>query len=174
VDTEITDIKEFEGWVLYDADCRFCVRLAKRFQNLLAARRFELLPLQTPWVREHLAMENPELLAEMRLLKPDGRIFGGADAFLEICRYYRLAWPITRLGQIPVVTKIFHLGYRWIAGNRGCANGTCKVESTAVNGRKYRFTDFLPLSVLPVIAFGFRTQLPRFVCAGIALVKRQD
>ena len=37
-------------------------------RHLLARRRLELLPLQTPWVRERLALTETELLAEMRLL----------------------------------------------------------------------------------------------------------
>lgn len=128
MNTEITDIKELKGWVLYDADCPFCARWVKRFQNLLAARHFELLPLQTPWVRERLQMPNPELLAEMRLLKPDGKTFGGADALLEICRYYPLVWPVYQLGKIIFVKKLFHLGYRWLARNRHCANGACEIK----------------------------------------------
>ena len=123
MNTEITDIKEFEGWVLYDGECRICTGMARRMQPLLAARHFELLPLQTPWVRERLA--GRDLRSEMRLLKPDGTIFGGADALLEICKYFPLAWPIYQLGRIPAVAKFFHLGYRWVARNRTCVNGAC-------------------------------------------------
>lgn len=129
--TEITDTKEFKGWVLYDADCRFCAGLARRFQNFLAAGHFELVPLQTPWVRESLEKEYPELMLEMRLLKPDGRIFGGVDSILEICRHDRVTWPIYKLGKIPVLANILRLGYRWVARHRNCANGACKIEKPA-------------------------------------------
>ena len=103
MNTEITDVKEVVGWVLYDADCRFCTGLAKRFRVLLAARHFELLALQTPWVRQKLDLADNELLAEMRLLKPDGTLLGGVDALLEISRPFPLAWPIRKLAQIAAI-----------------------------------------------------------------------
>jgi len=54
VNAEFADVPKTGGWVLYDADCPFCVRMVRRFGPLLASRRFALLPLQTPWVRlEH-------------------------------------------------------------------------------------------------------------------------
>jgi predicted DCC family thiol-disulfide oxidoreductase YuxK len=127
VNTEITDTKEVVAWVLYDAECPFCVRWARRFQNILAARHFVLVPLQTPWVLERLKTSEPELRSEMRLLKLDGSLFGGADALLELCRYNRLTWPIHKLGKIPAVTKILRAGYRRVARNRNCLNGDCKI-----------------------------------------------
>lgn len=191
MNTEITDIKEFRGWVLYDADCRLCTGMVGRLQGLLAARHLEVLPLQTPWVRERLALPEPELLAEVKLLKPDGTVYGGADAFLEICRYYRAAWPMYQLGRIPVIAKFLHAGYRWVARNRNCIGGACAVGATGTrkqlrktHGLFRRLTlrsatgfsqreklhqmrraipDFLPLVVLPVIALYFRTQLAPWV-----------
>jgi predicted DCC family thiol-disulfide oxidoreductase YuxK len=136
VNTEITDTDEFRGWVLYDAECRLCTGMVGRLRGLLAARHLAVLPLQTPWVRERLALPEPELLAEMRLLKPDGTVFGGADAFLEVCRYYRAAWPLYQLGRIPVVAKLLHAGYRWVARNRYCISGACGVTRPATDARK--------------------------------------
>src|SRR5438093_4027277 len=94
VNSEITDIRKVEGRVLYDAGCPFCVRLARRFQGALARRRLELMPLQTPWVRARLGLADSELLAEMRLLRADGKVFGGADALLEIGRRFWWAWQV--------------------------------------------------------------------------------
>ena len=34
--------------VFYDAECQFCVDAARRFERVLARRRFELVPLQVP------------------------------------------------------------------------------------------------------------------------------
>lgn len=156
MNTEITDTKESNGWVLYDAECGFCTAWAARARRLLATRRLGLLPLQTPWVRERLALTDLELLAEMRLLKPDGRVFGGADALLEICRYYRLAWPLCWLSRLPVMAKVFRAAYRWVARNRHCANGACRIAPWS--GHRF-FTDYLPIIVLPLLALGFRAHL---------------
>lgn len=127
--TEITDYKEIAAWVLYDADCRFCTALAKRFRTLLARRHFELLPLQTPWVRQKL--EGPEWRAEIRLLKRDGTLLGGVDALLEISRSFPLTGPIRWLAQFGVIKKLFQGGYRWVARHRHCVSGACGVSGSA-------------------------------------------
>jgi hypothetical protein len=53
--TEITDVKNVRGWVLFDAECRLCTVSAKRFAPLLHRHQFALTPLQTPWVVYFLA-----------------------------------------------------------------------------------------------------------------------
>jgi predicted DCC family thiol-disulfide oxidoreductase YuxK len=125
VNTEYTDTKELSGWVLYDADCRFCVAMARRFRAQLAARQFQLLPLQTPGVRERLQIPSPDWVAEMRLLRPDGTVFGGTDALLEISRQFWWAWPIRQLAHFRAIRNAMHQIYRWIARHRRCASSAC-------------------------------------------------
>lgn len=123
--TEITDKEKLNGWVLYDGDCRLCTGMARRFHDLLARRHFKLLPLQTPWVKRRLALPEAELLVEMRFLRPDGKFFGGADALLEIARYFWWAWPLRQVGRIPAMKQILRAGYRWVARNRDCTSHAC-------------------------------------------------
>jgi predicted DCC family thiol-disulfide oxidoreductase YuxK len=156
VNTEITEYK-VNGWVLYDADCSMCTDMARRFHGLLAGRRLELLPLQTPWVKARLGLPDVQLLTEMRLLRPDGTYFGGADAMLEIGRYFWWAWPLRVIGRIPIVKKILRAGYRWIARNRSCANSNCEI------GRRSRVVDFLPLATLPSLALVLRAHIAAWV-----------
>ena len=156
MNTELTDTKEVAGWVVYDADCRFCTTLAGRCRALLAAHRFELLPLQTPWVRQKLDLSNEELLAEIRLLKPDGTVLGGVDALLEISRPFPLAWPIRKLAKIAAIKKLFQRIYRWIARHRHCARGACEISGSAAGQPGVRL-DYWPLVVLPLFAAVFRT-----------------
>src|SRR5438874_1702511 len=95
--TEITDIdveEKLRGWLLYDSDCSFCTSMATRFTSALHKRGFALLPLQTQWVRSRLNLSDADLLREIRLLKPDGTSVGGADALLELARYFWWAWPL--------------------------------------------------------------------------------
>jgi predicted DCC family thiol-disulfide oxidoreductase YuxK len=129
VNAEITDKKKLDGWVLYDADCHFCTRLAGRFRPLLVRRHLELLPLQTTWVRAKLGLADSRLRAEMRLLLPDGRNFGGADALIEISRRYGWTWPLRQMARVPPVKELLRRGYRWMARRRDCLNGICKVEN---------------------------------------------
>ena len=138
MNTEITDNEKFEGWVLYDADCRFCVRLVRRCHRALTRRRFELLPLQTPWVHARLGLNDSELLTEMRLLKPGGAVFGGADAVREIARHFWWAWPFRQLCRIPAAPGLFRRGYRWIARHRYCASGACEINSSLLREQNHR------------------------------------
>lgn len=152
-----------EGWVLYDGDCRFCVRLARCFRPWLASRYFELMPLQTPWVRTRLGLLDSDLLAGMRLLSPDGKVFGGVDALLAISRHYWWTWPLRQVARLPGTPKLLRLGYEWVARHRGCAGGACVVASPAGvktdNPQSFRITPVLPLLVLPLLVSGFRARL---------------
>jgi alginate O-acetyltransferase complex protein AlgI len=163
VNTEITEYVKHKGWVLYDGDCRFCVRLACRFRPWLVGRHFELIPLQTPWVRTRLGLPDSDLLAEMRLLLPDGRVFGGADALLEISRHYWWARPLRQVARLPVIKKMLRLGYQWVARRRSCAGVACAAANTAgapTNAhRDLRVTEVLPLLVFPLFALDFRARL---------------
>lgn len=111
MNTEITDKEKFNGWVLYDGDCRLCTGAARHFQSALARRHFKVLPLQTPWIRQAFALTDADLLREMRLLKPDGKSMGGVDALLEIARLAVPTQPILAgwVGMTGVVF-ILHFG----------------------------------------------------------------
>ena len=152
MNTEITENK-LNGWVLYDAECRLCTGMARRFHHLLAGRHLELLPLQTPWVKARLGLPKDELLVEMRLLRPDGKYFGGADAVLEIGRYFWWAWPLRMIGRIPMMRRILQRGYRWIARNRSCTKNGCEIKNQS------RVVDFLALAALPCFVLFLRTHV---------------
>jgi predicted DCC family thiol-disulfide oxidoreductase YuxK len=128
MNVETTGDRFPNAWVLYDGDCGLCVNLARRFAKSLTRHRFELLPLQTPSVRERLDLNGPALLSEMRVLLPDGRTFGGADAVVEISRRYWWAWPLPLLARIPPVMTLLRAGYRWFARNRACAANVCPID----------------------------------------------
>lgn len=180
MNTEITEYRKAHGWIFYDADCRFCTVLARRFRPLLAGRRFELMPLQTEGLAERLHLAKSELLAEMRVLRPDGKCFGGADALLEIARDFWWAWPLRQLGRVPAIRRFLRAGYRWTAHNRSCSIGGCEVPNPfnharragrsaappcrpRVKGRKgaivNRVFDFLPLLALPLMTLVFKDRL---------------
>jgi alginate O-acetyltransferase complex protein AlgI len=163
VNTEITDKEKLIGWVLYDCDCRLCTDAARRFKNALWRRHFELLPLQTPWIRNTLRMTDAEMRKEMRLLKSDGEVVGGADALLEISGYFWWAWPIRQIGRIPPVRRWMRAGYQWVADHRRCADGVCVIDHQAKGIAGKRIFDFLPLLVLPSFALVFRARLAPWI-----------
>jgi predicted metal-dependent hydrolase/predicted DCC family thiol-disulfide oxidoreductase YuxK len=115
------------GWIFYDGECRFCISNIRRHEKLLHRHGFELATLQTPWVRERLGLKPDSELAEMKLLAADGKIYGGADALLQIARRIWWARPLFALAQIPGMIFPLRAIYRRVAVNRHCLGGLCKV-----------------------------------------------
>jgi predicted DCC family thiol-disulfide oxidoreductase YuxK len=146
------------GSVFYDADCRFCVSAARRFERVLARRRIELVPLQVPGASAEFGIPDGQLLAEMRLRLRDGRVFGGAAAFVEIAHRIWWAWPLWALSRLPGAMRPMHATYRWIARRRSCATGACKIDA----GPRLWPLGFLPLLILPVAAMLVRSWMPRW------------
>ena len=117
------------GWVFYDGECQFCVRGATRWGDLFARRGFQWLPLQTPGATERLGMMEAALREEMKLLRADGRIFGGVDAWAVLfCSVWWL-WPVGMLLSLPGGRWFGGISYRWVARNRYCLSGSCELPN---------------------------------------------
>jgi predicted DCC family thiol-disulfide oxidoreductase YuxK len=144
--------------VFYDADCKFCVKAARRFERVLARRRFELVPLQVPGTSAEFGVPEDQLLAEMRLRLRDGGVFGGAAAVVEIARRIWWAWPLWALSRLPGAMRPMHATYWWIARRRSCANGACGIGAR----RSLGLLDGLPLLILPVVAMLAASWMPRW------------
>ena len=156
--TGTTDKNRPFATVFYDADCRFCVSTARRFERVLARRRFELVPLQIPGASAELGLRDDQLLTEMKLRLQDGSLFGGAAAVAEIARRVWWAWPLWALSRLPGAMRPMRSTYEWIAHHRSCANGACEVDARA----SLRPTAFLPLLILPGVALLLRSWMPRW------------
>lgn len=152
--------KDVRDWVCYDAECPLCVRWANRFRSLLEGHGFTLIPLQSPAVRAALRIPREDLLAEMRVITNDGRVFGGADALLYITRVF--SRPIFELTRIPGTRPLLRTVYRFIARNRTCRSATCTVTSRAHFGVGNP-ADWLPLVLLPPAAAAIGTLLPAWL-----------
>lgn len=162
MNTEITDTRNSgtRGWVCYDAECALCVRWANRFRSLLEGRGFALLPLQSPTVCAALKIPRDKLLAEMRVITEDGRIFGGADALLYIAR--TISRPMFELTRIPGIRPLLRNIYRFIARNRTCNTICCPMTPRPSSGVG-KPADWLPLVLLPPATAAIGTQLPAWL-----------
>ena len=116
------------GWVCYDGDCEFCLRWLRRVERPLRQRGFGFIPLQTPWVKANLNVPEAELLTGMRLLLPDNRILGGADAAMVLARHIWWLWPLWLVSKIPGAMPIIRACYRFIARNRHCSTDGCAIN----------------------------------------------
>lgn len=130
MNTEITDNNAdtpAAGWVCYDGECSLCLRWLRRVERPLLRHGFNFVPLQTDWVRARLNLTTPELLQEMRLLRADQTVLGGADAAIVLMRYVWWLWPLWLLSRVPGMMPIFRATYRFIARNRHCRQGQCRL-----------------------------------------------
>ncbi|MEI9865559.1 MAG: DUF393 domain-containing protein [Limisphaerales bacterium] len=131
-------IQASQGWVFYDGQCSLCTGAVLRFGPMLRRHHFELAPLQTNWVRQRIGLNPDEPPTEMKLLAADGRIYGGADALLEIARTIWWARPLHTLAQVPGMKALFRGIYRLIAANRNCRSGACSIPKPMARHHKTR------------------------------------
>jgi predicted DCC family thiol-disulfide oxidoreductase YuxK len=130
VNTDITE--HIKGWVFYDAECPLCRGWAERSHGVLAKRGWHFVPLQAQWARLQLGLAENAPLLEMKLLTADGRIFGGADALIQLARAIRWAWPAFALAQLPGVKWALSRGYARLAARRHCAGERCNISKLEV------------------------------------------
>ena len=118
-----------DGRLLYDADCGFCTRVAKR----LAVLRLpvEISPLQAADLGV-LGVSPERATREIPYVGADGRVFYGHAAFAAALRTGRA--PYRALGVFLVLGPfdgIFQRIYAWVARHRHELPGgapTCQLE----------------------------------------------
>lgn len=159
MNTELTDsnVPTYSaGLVCYDGDCALCRRWLRRIERPLLRAGFQFAPLQTPWVTNRLNLAATDPMTEMRLLRPDAPVLGGADAAVVLMRHVWWLWPLWLLSRIPGMMPIFRAVYRYIAANRNCAAGDCIVQTRS-------WFDWLPLGLLLLGTLPFRNHLPNWI-----------
>jgi len=127
---EFTDRKErsARGWLFFDAECRFCTRIARWLSPVLRHRGLGVAPLQDPRVSALLGMSRHELVKELRFLMSDGTHTGGANAVLAVAREIWWAHPLVWLAALPGMMSVLDAAYRWVATRRGCSSELCEVK----------------------------------------------
>ena len=125
--SEYTDGKgrHARGWLFFDADCKFCTRIARWLAPIIERRDLALAPLQDPRVAELLGLSHDDLMKEMQFLLSDGSRYGGADAAVALAREIWWGAPLVWVSNIPGMMEVLRRGYRWIAAQRKCAATQC-------------------------------------------------
>lgn len=117
------------GWILYDDSCGFCRRWVPFWESALRRRGFGIAPLQAPWVRDRLRMDENELLHDLRLLLADGSHLAGADVYRYATRRIWWAWPVYLFSITPGLRRVFDWGYRTFAANRLRVSTACGLDA---------------------------------------------
>jgi predicted DCC family thiol-disulfide oxidoreductase YuxK len=74
-------------------------------------------------------MMEAALREEMKLLRADGRIFGGVDAWAVLFRSVWCLWPLGALLALPGARWFGGVIYRWVARNRYCLGRSCELPN---------------------------------------------
>jgi len=135
--SEFTDTKSrhARGWLFFDADCHFCVKIARALAPTLQKRNFALAPLQDPRVGALLGLSQSELLLEMRLLLSNGQQAGGADAAVAFAHEIWWARPLVWLARLPGMMQLLRRAYRSTAAHRKCSAAISCAITTSVMQR---------------------------------------
>jgi predicted DCC family thiol-disulfide oxidoreductase YuxK len=118
------------GWVLYDADCSVCTRLARTWSGTLGRLGLGVAPLQSPWVSERTGLDRAALLQDLRLLENNGRLVSGPDVYRYVMRRLWWGYPLFLLSTVPGLSRIFDWSYRTFARHRSRLPGGCGLPLT--------------------------------------------
>ncbi len=110
--------------VVYDGECPFCQRQIARIRRRDSLGRFEYVPRQTAGLTERFpALAEGDFDTGMRLIRPDGRVYVGADSVYKISRrlpaWLWFAW----LYRIPGIHALARSAYAWVAAHRQSLSG---------------------------------------------------
>jgi predicted DCC family thiol-disulfide oxidoreductase YuxK len=118
-----------QGSILYDASCGICRRWVSSWTPTLRRYGFTVAPLQDPWVASRTGLTDGELLDDVRLLHPDGRLTSGPDVYRYVLRRIWWAYPGYLLSLTPGVRRLFDWAYRTFARHRGAFSASCGLAS---------------------------------------------
>lgn len=106
--------------VYYDGHCPFCLKSVSILKKLDWLQRLDYQNVHG------LPFLLPKMLDEMHLLTVDG-IYNGFEACRKLTWQLPLLWPLAPFLYIPGVPWVGQRIYLWIARNRTCKDGVCKL-----------------------------------------------
>ena len=122
--------------VVYDGDCPFCQRQIARIRQQDSLGRFDYVPRQADGLPERFpALAEGDFDTGMRLIRPDGHIYVGADSVYHIARQLPVWRGLAWLYRVPGVHVAARSAYAWVAAHRqslgrNCDDGNCTVPVT--------------------------------------------
>jgi predicted DCC family thiol-disulfide oxidoreductase YuxK len=111
--------------VIYDGHCKVCGRMVRVLAKWDRNRELEIIPSQTPGVRERFPWIPARAYANsMQVIRTrDGRTWQAAAALEELLTVLPRGKLISWMFKIPFVRPLVDRFYRWFARNRyrlGC------------------------------------------------------
>ena len=111
--------------VIYDGHCKVCGRMVTVLAKWDANRELEIIPSQTPGVRERFPWIPARAYVDsMQVIRTrDGKTWQAAAALEELLKVLPRGRLISWMFKIPCVRPLVDRFYRWFARNRyrlGC------------------------------------------------------
>jgi len=123
----------FRGTLFYDASCGFCSRWIPFWSETLAARGFDIAPLQSDFARREFTLPDDELSNDLRLSLADGSKLSGANVYRHVLKHIWWAWPIYWLAIVPGLSSVFDGCYQAFARNRFRVSRACRMPGKNVS-----------------------------------------
>ena len=108
-------------------------------------RPMMFLPLDTPGVAKGLGVSAAELNRTMHMRLADGRVVMGVEAWRELFRAVAWLRPLAVLLGVPGIHALAGAAYGWLAANRHCLGGACRMARNRLPHPPHRATTFLEL-----------------------------
>ena len=105
--------------LVFDGECGFCRRLASKWREK-TGEQIDFVPYnEIPGNVRHISIE--EFKKEIKLIYPEGRVYGGADAAFRVVEHTNsplkvLSWFYR---HIPFFDSVSEWVYKIVARNRG-------------------------------------------------------
>ena len=123
----------------YDGQCRLCRRGRQTIQRLRPTANLRFVDVNDARaLAAHPALTGADVLGQMYVLDPAGRVFGGYDALVALAPVLPLFSWMSPLLSLPALRAVGHRLYRWVATNRyrlggqpACRDGACAVHAAA-------------------------------------------
>jgi predicted DCC family thiol-disulfide oxidoreductase YuxK len=107
------------SYLLFDGHCRFCTQGSERLLRLARPGSVSRLDFQEPEVLARFpGLSHDECMREMKLVTPEGRSFGGAEALTRVLLTRGALGAWAYLYYVPGLRQLADAAYAWIARNR--------------------------------------------------------
>ncbi len=119
--------------MIYDGECFFCLRWIRRWQETIGGR-VDVAPYQSAGARFASDIPTECFQSAVRLIEPDGSIYGGAEAVCRTLSYgsgFGSGLALWCYRRLPGYAAVARSGYRIVARHRELAS----LVTTALWGR---------------------------------------
>jgi predicted DCC family thiol-disulfide oxidoreductase YuxK len=106
--------------LIYDGECGFCSQAVALLRRWDREQVLRFVPFQDGAAVARFGIALPALAAAMHLIRPDGRVYAGADAAPELLRLLPGKRWLAPLFRVPGVLPLARRAYAWIAARRHC------------------------------------------------------